>query len=282
MDQATLIAPNYTAAWGHLGIVYYVLQQYEEVIPVLQKAINLAEADYVLRARRVVIIGQDTTRDPPQSIELMSGDFPPPGTEDGETLSAELSPILSQDRIIPKPEQTCGDLIAFKLSRQSNIPGDDRTSGAANAKDGLSPTETPTPVSPFLNVKGTATLDYSQGLLDLELTQVPQPEGLPYEAQLLMWPDTELSLGYFQPDAEGNATLNFTFRDVRSAPIDYYTLLGFSYVFLDQCDKGVPWLLNSLDIDPSPTNPAWQGLADCPETPQSDETQPPDDEETQE
>jgi len=281
LEQATLIAPNYTAAWGHLGIAYYVLQQYEEVIPVLQQAINLAEADYVLRARRVVIMGQDTTRDPPQSVELMSGDFPPPGTGDAETLSANLYPILSQDRIIPKPEQTCGDLIAYKLSRQSNIPGDDHSSGADNAEDGLSPTETPTSVNPFLNVKGTATLDYGQGLLDLELTQVPQPEGLPYEAQLLMWPDAELSLGYFQPDAEGNATLNFAFKDVRSAPIDYYTLLGFSYVFLGQCDKGVPWLLNSLDIDPSPTNPAWQGLAECPETPPPEEAQPSDGEEAE-
>ena len=281
LEQATLIAPDYTAAWGHLGIVYYVLQQYEEVIPVLQQAINLAEADYLLRARRVVIVGQDTTRDPPQSIELMSGDFPPPGIGDAETLSANLSPILSQNRIIPKPEQTCGDLIAYKLSRQSNIPGEEDSSDSDNPEDEEAPSESPRPVTPFLNVKGTATLNYSQGLFDLELTQVPQPEGLPYEAQLLMWPDAELSLGYFQPDAEGNATLNFAFQDVRSAPIDYYTLLGFSYVFLGQCDKGVPWLLNSLDIDPSSTNPAWQGLAECPETPPSDETQPPDDEETQ-
>jgi hypothetical protein len=42
-------------------------------------------------------------------------------------------------------------------------------------------------------------------------------------------------------------------------------LLGFSYAFLGQCDKAVPRLLDSLDIDPSPTNPAWQGLGECPE-----------------
>jgi tetratricopeptide (TPR) repeat protein len=280
LEQATLIEPDYTAAWGHLGIVYYVLQQYEEVIPVLQQAINLAEADYVLRARRVVIIGQDTTRDPPQSVELMSGDFPPPETGDGETLSANLYPILGQDRIIPRTDQTCGDLIAYKLRRQSIIPGEEGLSDAHNPEDELTTTEIPTPVTPFLDARGTATLDYGQGLLDLELTQVPQPEGLPYEAQLLMWPDAELSLGYFQPDAEGKATLNFEFKDVRSAPIDYYTLLGFSYVFLGQCDEGVPWLLNSLDIDPSPTNPAWQGLAECPETPPPDEAQPPDGDES--
>ena len=280
LEQATLIEPDYTAAWGHLGIVYYVLQQYEEVIPVLQQAINLAEADYLLRARRVVVIGQDTTRDPPQSIELMRGDFPPPGTGDGETLSANLSPIVDQDRIIPRTDQTCGDLIAYKLRRQSIIPGEEALPDTHNLGDEPTTTEISTPVTPFLNARGTATLDYGRGLLDLELTQVPQPESLPYEAQLLMWPDAELSLGYFQPDAEGNATLNFEFKDVRSAPIDYYTLLGFSYVFLGQCDRGGPWLLDSLDIDPSPTNPAWQGIAECPEPP-PDEAQPSDGDEAE-
>jgi len=280
LEQATLIDPDYTPAWGHLGIVYYVLQQYEEVISVLQQAINLAEQDYLRRARRVTIIGEDTTRDPPQTIELMSGEFPPPGGEGPETVSANLYPILSQDRIIPKVDQTCGDLIAYQLSRQSTPTGQDSLSSMEVSEDETATADISTPAARFLDVQGTAYLNLEEGLVDLELTGVPQPEGIPYEAQLVMWPDTKQSLGYFQPDAEGNATLSFAFKDVRSAPIDYYTLLGFSYVFLGQCDKGVPWLLNSLDIDPSPTNPAWQGLAECPETPPPDEAQPPDGEET--
>ena len=274
LEQATLIDPDYTTAWGHLGIVYYVLQQYEEVILALQQAISLAEEDYLDGARSVIIIGQDTTRDPPQPIELMSGDFPPPGSEDTETISASLSPILSQARIIPKPDQTCGDLIAYKLSRQSTIPEGDDAPDAGDTQDGVDASQVPTPIARFLDAGGTATLDFKKGQLDLELTGVPQPEGIPYEAQLLMWPDAKLSLGYFQPDTDGNASLNFAFQDVRSARVDYYTLMGFSYVFLGQCDKGVPWLLDSLDIDPSPTNPAWQGLAECPENPPPDEAQP--------
>jgi hypothetical protein len=107
------------------------------------------------------------------------------------------------------------------------------------------------------------------------LSDVPQPEGIPYEAQLLLGPDDKLSLGYFQPDAQGNATLDFVFKDILPAPVDYYTLMGFSYVFLGQCQKGVPWLLDSIEVDPSATNPAWQGLADCPETPAPEETPPP-------
>jgi tetratricopeptide (TPR) repeat protein len=283
LEQATVIDPDYTPAWGHLGIVYYVLQQYEEVIPVLEQAINLAEQDYLRRARRVVVVGQDTAHDPPQSVEVLGGDFPPSGGEETGVSSASLSPIVSQERIIPKPDQTCGDLIAYELGRQIPMPGESESPNAESPDlvgDELAAAKIPTPVSRFLDAKGEATLDFNQGLIELELSGVPQPEGIPYEAQLLMWPDTKLSLGYFQPDATGNASLSFTFKDVRSAPVDYYTLLGFSYVFLGQCDKGVPWLLESVELDPSPTNPAWQGLAECPENPLPDEVQPPDQEET--
>jgi hypothetical protein len=188
---------------------------------------------------------------------------------------------MTEERIIPKPEQTCGDLIAYELSRQTPIDGKGEATGTGDLDPGDEevPTDIPAPIARFLDAEGEVTLDFDQGVIDLELTGVPQPEGIPYEAQLLMWPDTKQSLGYFQPDAEGNATLNFKFKDVRSAPVDYYTLLGFSYVFLDQCEKGVPWLLDSIEIDPSPTNPAWQGLAECPENPPSNQVQSPEGEE---
>ena len=103
------------------------------------------------------------------------------------------------------------------------------------------------------------------GVLKLELTGVPQPQTVPYEAQLLMWPGKTVSLGYFQPDTTGKASVAFAQQKTHSAPVDYYTLLGLSYVYLGQCDKGTPWLLDSLDIDSNPASPAWQGLNDCPE-----------------
>lgn len=275
LEQATLIDPDYTASWGHLGIVYYVLQQYEEVIPALQQAISLAEKDYLERARRVIIIGQDTTYDPPQPIQVMGGDFPPPDSKDTEKLEASLSPVLSPARIIPKPDQTCGDLIAYKLGGQPPIPENGGTPGTVNSEGEAGLVDIPTPVARILDADGKATLDLKRGVLDIELTDIPQPEAIPYEAQFVMGSDPPLSLGYFQPDTEGNATLNFAFKDVHPAPVDYYTLLGFSYVFLGQCDKGVPWLLDSIDIDSSPSNPAWQGLADCPEdqSPATEESQ---------
>jgi tetratricopeptide (TPR) repeat protein len=264
LEQATLIGPDHTASWGHLGIAYYVLQQYEEVVPALRQAIRLAEKDYLRRARRVVVIGQDTSQDPPQAVELMQADFHS-ANGDAETLSADLSPVLDQARLIPRPDQTCGDLIAQKLSPLPIATAGPPTVQASPAGPPVPTEETPTPAARFANASGRATLALDEGRFDLQLTGLPQPEGIPYEAQLLVWPDDKLSMGYFQPDAAGNATLTFTFKDTRSAPIDYYTLLGFSHVFLGQCAQGVPWLMASLDIDPDPSNPAWQGLAQCPE-----------------
>jgi tetratricopeptide (TPR) repeat protein len=265
LEQATLIDPDYTLSWGHMGTVYYVLQQYEQAIPAFQQAISLAERDYLHRARRVTVIGQDTSRDPPRPIELIYGDFHTPDTRDTNILSADLYPILSQVRVIPQPGQTCGDLIAYDLRRQSPI-------GPEPLQETVDPSEIPTPVARFLDADGKAVIDLNNNLLEIELMGIPQPEAIPYEAQLLMWPGTTLSLGYFQPDAEGKVALSYTLppkgstgKPTHPAPVEYYYSLGFAYVHLGQCDKGVPWLLDSLDIDPSPSNPAWQGLADCPE-----------------
>jgi tetratricopeptide (TPR) repeat protein len=274
LEQATAIAPEYMASWGHLGIVYYVLQQYEEVIPALQEAVSLAEKDYLRRAQRVVIIGQDTTRDPPQPLDVLRGDFLPPDDAAGATLRANLSPVFSPQRMVPQPGQTCGDLIASQLRRQTSTAEPTPPAAGGNSGSGAAPADVPPPLSRFLGTGGQVTLDVNQKLLQLTLSGVPQPEGIPYEAQLFIWSDETLSLGYFQPDVTGEAQLDFNFGHILPAPIDYYTLLGFSHVFLGQCDRGVPWLLDSVDIDPDPGNPAWQGLADCPENPPPEETEP--------
>jgi hypothetical protein len=210
----------------------------------------------------------------------MNGDFNSTDGEDDATLRAQLFPALGQARTVLQPDQTCGDLIAFKLHRQATTMGTIGLREEGNPGDEAGRLDIPEPVARFLDTRGQVTLDLNQRQLDLQLSGVPQPEGIPYEAQLLLWPEDKLSLGYFQPDAQGNATLSFAFKDILPAPVDYYTLMGFSYVFLGQCPKGVPWLLDSVEVDPSATNPAWQGLADCPETPSLEETLPPGTEES--
>jgi tetratricopeptide (TPR) repeat protein len=259
LEQATRVDPNYALGWGRLGNVYYVLQQYEEAAPALQQAIKLAEKDYLRRARQVIVVGQDTSQDPPRSVELMRGTFTPLDGRGAEPMKAHLTPTLNQPRLIPRSDQSCGDLIAAGLRSPS------AADAPAAPAETPTPAGTPTPPPPFLGADGQADLDMNTGILKLELTGAPQPQTVPYEAQLLMWPGKTMSLGYFQPDATGKATLTFAFQKTHSAPVDYYTLLGLSYVYLGQCDKGTPWLLDSLDIDPNPSSPAWQGLSECPE-----------------
>ncbi len=259
LEQATKVGPDYALGWGRLGNVYYVLQQYEEAAPALQQAIKLSEKDYLRRARQVVVVGQDTGQDPPRSIELMRGTFLPLDGQGAEPLKAHLSPTLSQPRSIPQLDQTCGNLIASGL-RSSSAPD-----AGTPAPGPATPAGTPAPSPPFLGADGQADLDVNTGTLKLELTGVPQPQTVPYEAQLLMWPGKTVSLGYFQPDAAGKTSVAFALQKTLSAPVDYYTLLGLSYVYLGQCDKGTPWLLDSLDIDSNPSSPAWQGLSECPE-----------------
>ena len=157
-----------------------------------------------------------------------------------------------------EPNQTCGDLIASDLRAGSEQPG---------LPDTPEPdvTETPQPRDPLADARGNVFFELDSGRIVITVSDMPQPEDVPYEAQLTMWPGDTVSLGYFQPDPQGNASLEFfvNFDDTHPAPIEYYYSLGFAYVHLDQCEKGVPWLLKSLEIDLSAANPAWQGLAEC-------------------
>ena len=43
---------------------------------------------------------------------------------------------------------------------------------------------------------------------------------------------------------------------------EYYYELGLSYVYLGDCDKGIPWLEKALEINPD-SEPAWGGLELC-------------------
>jgi tetratricopeptide (TPR) repeat protein len=54
--------------------------------------------------------------------------------------------------------------------------------------------------------------------------------------------------------------------ELGSSNVEYYYELGLSYIYLDQCDKGVPWLIKAVEMDPNAVA-AWGGLALCPEQP---------------
>jgi tetratricopeptide (TPR) repeat protein len=259
LELAIQLDPGYAISWGHLGIVHYVMQQYEEAIIAFQRSIELFEMDYLREnVRQVAILSQDTMFDPPRSEVVMEGLLLPLDRKDVVTLSATLKPLPTGLRLPTSLEQTCGQLIAAQLMTEMSSITDTQE---------VAPVVTVTPdlAASFAAAQGTASLNLDTGRLRLELRDLPQPAGVPYEVQTFNGPDDGVSLGYFQPDAEGSVSVEFGFSETHSAPVEYYYSLGFSYVHLDDCEKGLPWLLLSLDIDPSPTNPAWQGLNDCPQ-----------------
>ena len=262
LEQATEIAPEDAQAWGHLGIVHYVTQHYEDAIPALQRAIQLFQREHLTRVRRVSLWAQDTTYDPPRPVEVMRGEFQPLDRRSATTLTAELYPLRTVRKATLRPGETCGDVLAARLEQSMPVT---QTALPTPTPAPPSATETPEPPNPFLASTGKAVLHLQDGRLEVTMHSLPPTPALPYKVQLLMWPGKTLDVGEVQPDASGNAALAFSFQDVYPAPVEYYYTLGFSYVHLDQCSKGVPWLEISLKIDSSATNPAWQGLAECAE-----------------
>ncbi len=258
LEQATTIAPEYAQAWGHLGIVNYVMQQYEDAIVFFQKAIQLSDRDYLNRARQIIVLGQDATFDPPRAIELMRGDFYPMYRKDVETLTADIYAVLPETKTVPQAGQTCGDTIASRVAAQMGTL-EERPTGRPSAAG------TPLADNASQRARGQAVIDVKSGRVEVRLSGMNQSAVGPYEVQMLMWPGKTVELGEPQLDQNGNAAFAFSFQDAHPAPVEYYYSLGFSYLHLDQCNKGVPWLLISLEIDSGVSNPAWQGLDECPD-----------------
>jgi tetratricopeptide (TPR) repeat protein len=45
LQKATEADPDYTAAFGHLGLAYYVLRNYEDAIPAYKRALELGSEE---------------------------------------------------------------------------------------------------------------------------------------------------------------------------------------------------------------------------------------------
>ena len=74
----------------------------------------------------------------------------------------------------------------------------------------------------FSQTTGTATLNLSNGKIDLNLKNMPQPTLVPYELQVYYRPNTAESLGYFQPDGLNQVDTEFVIVTEASAPVEYY------------------------------------------------------------
>lgn len=251
LEQSVGVDPNYVnpfrkeSAWGHLATVYYTRQNFENAIEYFPKAIDLAEGELLRRVRQVEIHTQTQTLTGPTSRPVLRGRFV--RSTDGLNFVAQLKPVNYSAAPSVETEQSCADLLAQSIKGETIL---------------LGPTESLTATQVFSQATGNATLDPASGNLFLDLKNLPQPETTPYEIKVTFWPNRTDSVGYFQPQADQRAQVNIQFKEKSQAPIEYYYQLGLAYAYLDnkQCDKAVPWLLKSLEIDSSGYNPAWYGL----------------------
>lgn len=258
LEQSIGIGPAYVSnnpvgrsAWGELGIVYYTRQNFEQAIEYLPKAIELAEGQFLQRARRVEIYAEIPTLTGTEPLPILRGRFDIPENRSQPKYVAQLEPVHYSSTLDVDPDQSCTASIVQSIQNETILVG---------------PTQSLTATQVFSQSTGVATLDLASGNLLLELHNLPQPETIPYEIRVTFWPNRTDSVGFFQPDSNQTAQINIQFEEKLSAPIEYYYEIGLAYVYLDppQCDKAVPWLLKALKIDSSAFNPAWAGLRICP------------------
>jgi tetratricopeptide (TPR) repeat protein len=251
LEQGLGVDPSYEKAWGHLGLVYYGRQNFEKAIEVLPKAIELAENQFLNRAREVEIHAEIQTLTGPDTIPVLRGRFK--ADPNGLQYLAQIEPLPYRERtpIGDGEELSCADAVVDSIKNPSGLP--------------LSP-EMVAFTQTFSQTSGTATLNLSTGNLLLDLQNVPAPQTTPYELMVRFWPNRTDSIGYVQPDGAGNIDINSQFEEKLDAPIEYYYTLGLTYAYMDppMCDQAVPWLLTSLEKDSSGWNPAWYGLRICP------------------
>lgn len=253
LEQGLGVDPTYDKAWGHLGLVYYTRQNFEKAIEILPKAIDLAEGKFLRRAREVEIHAEIQTLTGPETIPVLRGRFTHPVTGSDLSIVADLRPVTYHESLpeVGSEEPSCADTIVNSIQNPSPLPVSAET---------LKYTQT------FSQATGTATLNMNTGNLVLDVQHVPRPKTTPYELKVRFWPNRTDSIGYVQPDGNGQIQVNIQFEEKLDAPIEYYYTLGLAYAYLDppQCEKAVPWLLEALKRDSSGSNPAWYGLRICP------------------
>jgi len=168
---------------------------------------------------------------------------------------AKLYPIQSQTLTVPAADETCGDRIAARLVQQGPGPITERL-----------PTRRHCDTRCRVCVQegaGARSPGREEPAGRISAGEPAANKWKTLRVQLLIWPGKTVSLGSLGPDPGGTAAFTYSFEETYPAPVEYYYSLGFSYVYLDQCSKGLPWLNISLDIDSSAANPAWQGLNEC-------------------
>ncbi|MBN1220609.1 MAG: tetratricopeptide repeat protein [Anaerolineae bacterium] len=251
LEQSAGVDPSYYKAWGHMGMLYYTRQNFEAAAEFLPKAVELAEDEFLRRARWIEIHTEIETLTGPESVPILRGRFSKPAGDHRQYL-AQLSPVGYQSTLqLDSSEESCAETIVRSIQGQSIL---------------VDPTQSITLTQTYSQSTGLATLNLSSGMLSLDVSNLPQPEHIPYEVKMTFWPNRIDTVGYVQPDGNQQVKANIQFEEKLSAPIEYYYTLGLAFAYLEPplCDRAVPWLLRALEIDSSAYNPAWAGLRICP------------------
>jgi tetratricopeptide (TPR) repeat protein len=250
LEQSAGVDPSYYRAWGHMGMLYYTRQNFEAAVEFLPKAIELAENEFLRRARWIEVYTEVETLTGSETIPILRGRFTKldSGTP-GYVAHLHLVDYQSNFRL--DSDESCADSIVQSIQNEAVLIG---------------PTQSLTFTQIFSQATGTATLDLMSGNLFLDLDNLPQPQEIPYEIKMRFWPNRTDSVGYIQPNGAQKVQANIQFEEKISAPIEYYYSLGLAFAYLEppECDKAVPWLLRALELDSSAYNPAWAGLRICP------------------
>jgi len=249
LEQSAGVDPAYYRAWGHMAMLYYTRQNFEKAVEIFPKAIELAEAEFLRRARWLEIDTEVQTRTGPEAVPILRGRFTKP--DSGNTYVADLRPLDYQSTLKIDSEESCAAVVAQSIQKQAIL---------------IDPTQALTFTQTFSQAAGTATLDLASGNLFLDLSYLPLPQNLPYAVKVTFWPNRTDHVGYIQPDGRQKVQANIRFEERLSAPVEYYYSLGLAFAYLEPplCDQAVPWLLRALELDKSVTNPAWAGLRICP------------------
>ena len=256
LEQSIGVDPTYISnsvgrsAWGNLATVYYTRQNFEEAIEYFPKAIDLAERQFVHRARAVEIYSQIDNLTGSESLPVLRGYFIDPNSSRQVEDTAQLEPIRYKASLDFDSEQTCVSSIVQSIKNEDVL---------------VSISSSLTETQAFSESHGTATLNFNTGILSLDLAKLP-PTAIPYEVKITFWPNRTDSIGFIEPNVNGKRQVNVQFEEKLPAPIEYYYTLGLAYTYLEppNCEQAVPFLLKSLDIDSSGGNPAWAGLRICP------------------
>lgn len=252
LEQAISVDQANYRAWGRLGSIYYFRQNYEEAIKLLPTAIDLAEHQFLLKARKIEILTQIQGAAGPEAITMITGRFEQSGSGNATTLIAPLAPVQWAKKAIQNEvAQTCGHSIANTLKNRIVL---------------ISPIQDISFSQAFSNTTGTASLNIATGELTVALNHLPRPQEIPYEVRLQYQSEETVSLGYIQPDANNQTHDKFVIASQLTGPVEYYYELGLSYAYLSppQCAEAVPWLLKALEKENVYYNPAWEGLKICP------------------